>query len=81
MIGYSDNMNYDNIKISQSTPCPICKEMMRWSEIDEDITGDDKFRGVMDKLKHHLNNGCMRDSKLRELLTGELPPPWIKYFL
>jgi len=67
MIGYSDSMRYENIKISQSTSCHRCKMIIRWSDSDED------FGGVLEKLKHHLLNNveCIRDFKLKELLTDD----------
>ena len=58
---------YDNISISQSTTCQNCGKMIRWPD---SYTYDHQFSGVIDKLKHHINNDteCVRERKLKQIL-------------
>lgn len=52
-----------NIKTTQSTTCQECNCEIRWTDDDE------KFRGVIDKLIHHIKNDsqCLRERKLKEI--------------
>lgn len=56
---------------SEKTICPICGEIVRWSITRLFDSEDDKFSGVIDKLKWHQENDklCIREKKLKLLIS------------
>lgn len=70
---------YDNKKLSQSTTCQNCGKIIRWCDYEP---YDGQFIGVIDKLKHHINNDteCVRERKLKQIL-GEYEKLAQDYYL
>jgi hypothetical protein len=70
-------MDYiENIfRSSHTTTCHICGGRVFWADSDfiGGDTEDDRFSGVMEKLKYHQENdtACIREQKLKVLLSNE----------
>lgn len=63
-------MSYGEYTRSESMYCNRCEQIIRWDETD---LGDIDFRGVLDKLKHHIKTDkhCNRVQKLAELFDDK----------
>jgi hypothetical protein len=81
---YRHLKHQNDISRSESTECQNCGKMIRWCDSDHigRDTYDDQFSGVIDKLKHHINNDteCVRERKLKQIL-GEYKKLAQDYYL